>query len=87
MSHGITNSRAFETPWITAKEAANYAKCGTRSIYLAVSSGQLRAARLGGRRELRFLREWLDEWLRATSTPVLVNAAVPGGPTLPLQRS
>jgi excisionase family DNA binding protein len=76
-----------ETPWITVKEAARYAKCGTKSIYLAVASGQLRAARLGGRRELRFVRDWLDEWLRATSTPVLVNRGAPGDLHLALQRS
>jgi excisionase family DNA binding protein len=87
MSHETMSDHAFETPWITVKEAARYARCGTKSIYLAVASGQLRAARLGGRRELRFLRDWLDDWLRATSTPVLVNPAAHGGPTLPLQRS
>ena len=31
------------------------------------------AARLGGRRELRFLTGWIDAWLLATSTPVIVN--------------
>ena len=76
-----------ETPWITVKEAARYAKCGTKSIYLGVTSGKLQAARLGGRRELRFVREWLDVWLRATSTPVLVNPAVPNASALPFQRS
>jgi excisionase family DNA binding protein len=76
-----------ETPWITVKEAARYARCGTKSIYVGVSSGQLRAARLGGRRELRFIREWLDEWLRATSTPVLVNPGAPGGTAISFQRS
>ena len=76
-----------ETPWITVKEAARYAKCGTKSIYLAVTSGKLQAARLGGRRELRFVREWLDVWLRATSTPVLVNPAAPSASALPFRRS
>jgi len=28
-----------------------------------VRSGQLRAARIGGRRELRFLESWIDDWL------------------------
>ena len=76
-----------ETPWITVKEAARYAKCGSKSIYLGVASGKLQAARLGGRRELRFVREWLDEWLRATSMPVLVNPAAPNSSALPFQRS
>ena len=37
--------------WLTVAEAARHAKCGARSIYLAVKQGKLRAARLGGRRE------------------------------------
>ena len=76
-----------ETPWITVKEAAQYAKCGTKSIYLGVASGKLNAARLGGRRELRFVREWLDEWLRATSTLVLVNPAAQNASAFPVRRS
>jgi excisionase family DNA binding protein len=50
------------------KEAAEYARCGVKVIYRAVDSGQLRAVRLGGRRELRLTREWLNEWLLACST-------------------
>ena len=42
-----------ETPWITVKEAARYAKCGTKSIYLAVASGRLRAARRTSRIAIR----------------------------------
>jgi hypothetical protein len=51
---------------------------GIKSIYLAVQQQKLQAARLGGRRELRFLASWIDAWLLASSTPVLVNAAVTG---------
>ena len=64
--------------WLTVDEAAQHAKCGTRSIYLAVRQGKLRAARLGGRRELRFLASWIDAWLLATSTPAFVNPTAPG---------
>lgn len=60
------------------KEAAQYARCGVRSIYVAVEQGKLRAARLGGRRELRFLTEWIDDWLLASSTPEIVNPTAPG---------
>lgn len=59
--------------WLTVAEAARHARCGVKSIYVAVQRGRLRAARLGGRRELRLLPEWVDEWLLATSTPVIVN--------------
>jgi excisionase family DNA binding protein len=64
--------------WQTVDEAARHARCGKRSIYLAVQQGRLRAARLGGRRELRFLLEWLDAWLLASSTPAIVNPQAPG---------
>jgi excisionase family DNA binding protein len=64
--------------WLTVGEAAKHAKCGTRSIYLAVRQGKLRAARLGGRRELRLLASWIDAWLLSTSTPEIVNPLAPG---------
>ena len=63
----------MQTEWLTVKEGAAHAKCGTRSIYLAVHQGKLQAARLGGRRELRFLASWIDAWLLASSTPVLIT--------------
>jgi len=66
------------TEWLKVDDAAEHAKCGTRSIYLAVKQGKLRAARLGGRRELRFLAEWIDGWLLASSTPEIVNPTAPG---------
>jgi Helix-turn-helix domain len=62
------------SPWLDVREAAARAKCGTRSIYSAVQTGKLQAAKLGGRKELRFLTEWIDAWLLGASTPVLVNS-------------
>ena len=67
--------------WLTVRDAAGHARCGKKSIYNAVAEGKLQAARLGGRRELRFLAEWIDAWLLASSTPVLVNAASTGDDT------
>jgi len=65
--------------WLTVVEAAQHARCGKRSVYLAVEQGKLRAARLGGRRELRFLAEWIDAWLLASSTPEIINPTAPVG--------
>jgi len=77
-SSGEVGGSTAVSPWLTVREAAGRAKCGERSIYYAARSGRLRAARLGGRRELRFLQEWVDAWLIETSVPVVVNEMAPG---------
>jgi excisionase family DNA binding protein len=51
------------SPWLTLKEGAAYARTGTRIVYQAIRAGQLRAVRVGGRRELRIKREWIDAFL------------------------
>jgi excisionase family DNA binding protein len=56
------------TPWIDVNEAARRARCGVKLLYREVRAGRLQAARVGGRRELRLLAEWVDDWLRATTT-------------------
>ena len=54
--------------WLKVGEAAERARCGPKTIYRAVQRGQLRAARIGGRRELRFLASWIDCWLVGQET-------------------
>ena len=56
------------SPWLTVREAAARARCGAKLIYREVRAGRLRAARVGGRRELRFLVAWVDEWLLSHCT-------------------
>jgi excisionase family DNA binding protein len=68
--------------WIDMKAATARALCGRQNIYQAVRAGQLRAARLGGRREFRFRPEWIDQWLEATA--VAVNTSEPA-PAVPAQ--
>ncbi|HWW88343.1 MAG TPA: helix-turn-helix domain-containing protein [Vicinamibacterales bacterium] len=60
---------ANASPWLTVEEAAQRARCGVKTIYREVHAKRLRAARVGGRRELRLLPEWIDEWLLETITP------------------
>lgn len=55
------------------QQGARHARCGVKTTCGAVRGGQLRAAKVGGRRELRFLAEWLDEYLIATVRPSLNN--------------
>ena len=61
--------RANASPWLTVEEAAQRARCGVKTIYREVHAKRLRAARVGGSRELRLLPEWIDEWLLETTTP------------------
>jgi excisionase family DNA binding protein len=64
------------SPWLTVKEAAVYARCGSGLIYRSIRSGQLRAAKIGGRRDLRILEAWVTEWLVRSSTPVEIHRRV-----------
>lgn len=59
--------------WLTAIEAASRARVGLKTIYRECAAGRLRHAKVGGRRELRLLAEWVDAWLIATSTPIEVR--------------
>lgn len=60
--------------WLTAKEAANHMKISTATLYNLVRAKKLRAAKLTGSRDLRFRREWIDEWLeRNVTIPMAAN--------------
>lgn len=61
---------AIASPWLTAIEAADYLRCSKKTIYYLVAAAKLRAAKVGGRGQLRFRTAWLDEYLEATTTPV-----------------
>jgi excisionase family DNA binding protein len=55
------------TPWLTVKQAAERAQCGVKTLYREAHAGRIQAARIGGRRSLRFRAEWIDQWLQACS--------------------
>jgi excisionase family DNA binding protein len=59
--------------WLTVRQAAKRAQCGPKVICRAVAARRLRAAAIGGRRELRFRAEWIDGWLEACSTPMEIS--------------
>jgi excisionase family DNA binding protein len=59
--------------WLRVAEAATRARCCPKVIYAEVKRGRLRAARIGGRRDLRFRAEWIDQWLDASAAPVDVT--------------
>jgi len=57
-------------PWLNVHQAAQHAGCGTKQLYRAVNHKRLKAARLGGRGDLRFRRQWIDSWLESLADPV-----------------
>jgi excisionase family DNA binding protein len=61
------------TPWLTVEQAAAIAQCGIRLLYREIKAGRLRAARIGGRRDLRIHRDWIDSWLTASAEPIEVH--------------
>jgi len=61
------------SPWLTADQAANRAHVSSKTIYAAVRANSLRAARIGGRRSLRFLAAWVDAWLEETAKPIEIT--------------
>jgi excisionase family DNA binding protein len=64
--------------WLVTSEAAARARVGPKTIFREVRAGRLKAARVGGRRELRFRASWVDAWLEARSTPVVINGGQTG---------
>jgi excisionase family DNA binding protein len=53
--------------WLTVREAAAHARCGVKTVYREVVAGRLKAARLGGRRSLRFRQHWVDAWIERSA--------------------
>ena len=68
------SSETRSSPWLTVTEAADRARCGVRLIYREVRASRLRAARVGGRRELRIRAEWIDRWLDVHTTPQEIDS-------------
>jgi excisionase family DNA binding protein len=63
-----------DSPWMTASEAAAYLKRGRRFVRHEIKAGRLRAALVGGRREVLTRREWCDEWVIDQAKPIMLPA-------------
>jgi excisionase family DNA binding protein len=72
----MIESTKTPSPWLTVAEAAERARCGVKTVYREAQAGRLRAARIGGRRELRLRPEWVDAWLEQASAVAIVRADV-----------
>lgn len=60
-----------DSPWMKSPEAAQYAKRSKQTLAREVNAGRLRAARVGGRGELLFRREWIDAWVEDQAAPIV----------------
>ncbi len=60
------------SPWLTATEAAAYLKRGRRFVLREIHAGRLRAAIVGGRREILTRTEWCDAWVQDQATPIMM---------------
>ena len=64
------------SPWMTTKEAAAYLKKGRRFVLREIHSGRLRAAIVGGRREVLTRAEWCDCWVQDQARPITLHRRV-----------
>jgi len=62
----------LSSPWLTLAEGAAYEKRGRRWLAREAKAGRVRHAVVGGRREILFRREWLDEHIESMAVPVAV---------------
>jgi excisionase family DNA binding protein len=66
--------------WLTVAEGAAHAGVSRDTIYTACERGELRNARIGGRRSIRLKPEWIDAWLERHATgTVAARTNVQGG--------
>jgi excisionase family DNA binding protein len=62
---------------LNVAERAEHAGVSRDTIYTACERGELRNARIGGRRSIRLKPEWIDAWLERHATGTRTIA--PGG--------
>jgi excisionase family DNA binding protein len=65
--------------WLKVPEAAGYAGVSRDTIYTACERGELRHARVGGRRAIRLRADWIDAWLERHARDVLTLRAGANG--------
>ena len=62
-----------DSPWMTLREAATYLKRGRRFVLREIHLGKLRAAIVGGRREILTRRDWCDQYVEDLAKPIMLH--------------
>ena len=65
--------------WLTVAEGAEYSGVSRDTIYTACERGELRHARIGGRRAIRLKPAWIDEWLERHARGAQESRTAPPG--------
>jgi excisionase family DNA binding protein len=65
ITNDSTGSLTQPEPWLNVDQAADYLACARQRIYNLVSQRRLRHAKDGSR--VLFRRQWLDDYLEASS--------------------
>lgn len=66
-------------PWLTVAEAAEYSGLSRDTIYTACERGELRHARIGGRRAIRVKPVRIDEWIERHTRGAQERRTAPAG--------
>ena len=69
-------ARCTMKPWLTVGEGAEYANVSRDTIYTACERGELRSARVSGRRAIRLRPAWIDAWLERHAPDVQANRRI-----------
>lgn len=69
-SNDAAQRPVIDSPWLTVDQGSLYANVSPKTLWRAIRAGQLRCARVSGRRAGRLLKEWIDAWLIASATPI-----------------
>jgi len=70
------DDQLISSPWMTAKQAAEYLGRGRRFVLREIKSGRMRGAIVSGRGggEIRTRREWCDACIEDRAQPIALSS-------------